>query len=73
MPPSGHKVSGKRLEVFRRIYNEAYGEEITRQDATAMAHRLLALYGLLMRPLPGEISSSAPSPEPSAQTAPEAS
>jgi integrase len=38
MPPSGHKVSDERLEEFRRIYKEAYGEEITLPDATAMAH-----------------------------------
>ena len=69
MPPSGHKVSDERLEEFRRIYKDAYGEEPTRAEATAMAHMLLALYGLLMRPLPGEASTLSPSSEPPTQTA----
>ena len=44
MPPSGHKVSDERLEEFRRIYKETYGEDLTPQEASRMAHRLLALY-----------------------------
>lgn len=67
MPPSGHKVSDERLEEFRRLYKETYGEEITKAEASEMSHRLLALYSLLMRPLPGEASPEAP-----AQSAPEA-
>jgi hypothetical protein len=73
MTPSGHKVSDERLEEFRRIYKEAYGEEITLPDAIEMTHRLLALYQLLLRPLPGETSPPPPSQQPPAQTAPEAS
>jgi hypothetical protein len=72
MPPTGHKVSGECLEEFRRIYKEAHGEEITTSEAAEMAHRLLALYRLLMRPLPGETSTPVPSQQPPAQTAPEA-
>lgn len=72
-PPSGHKVSPERLEEFRRIHKEVYGKEITLQDATAMAHRLLALYELLLRPLPGGQAPHPVAPEPPAQTAPEAS
>lgn len=37
MPPTGHKVSPERLEEFRRIYNEASGEEITAEEALEMS------------------------------------
>jgi hypothetical protein len=73
MPPTGHQVSPKRLEEFRRIYKEAYGEEISTAEASAMTHRLLALYRLLSQPLPDEDEKPAPSPPPPAQSAPEAS
>jgi hypothetical protein len=73
MPPTGHKVSDERLEELRRIYKDAYGEELTKAEATAMAHRLLALYNLLMQPLSGETSTPAPSRQPPAQGAPEVS
>jgi excisionase family DNA binding protein len=50
-------ISDERNEEFRRIYKEAYGEGISVADARAMAHRLLALYRLLMQPSPGATSS----------------
>jgi hypothetical protein len=71
MPPTGHQVSPERLEEFRRIYKETYGEEISAGEASAMAHRLLALYKLLSQPLPGEVEKPSPSPPPPAQSAPE--
>jgi hypothetical protein len=52
MPPTGHQVSPERLEEFRRIYKEVYGEEISVGEASAMTHRLFALYKLLLQPLP---------------------
>lgn len=72
MPPTGHKVSPERLEEFRRIYNEASGEEITAEEALEMTHRLIALYKLLLltRPLPDEIEKP-PSPPPPAHSAAE--
>jgi hypothetical protein len=73
MLPTGHKVSHERLEEFRRIYKEAYGGELTKAEASEMAHRLLLIYSLLMRPLPGETSTHVLSQQPPAQTAPEAS
>jgi len=73
MPPSGNKVSDERLEEFRRIYRNVYGEEITMAEAAEMAHRLLALYRLLMRPLPRASPPPSSSQEPPAKTAPEAS
>lgn len=57
MPSSGHKFSDERLEKFRRIYKETYGEEITKAEAAEMARRLLALYRVLMRPLSGVTST----------------
>jgi hypothetical protein len=73
MPPFGHKVSDERLKEFRRIYKETYNEELTLQEASEMAHRLVALYELLLRPLPGEHAPHPGAPEPPAQTYPEAS
>jgi hypothetical protein len=67
------RISDERIEEFRHIYKEAYGQEISIGDARAMAHRLLALYRLLMQTLPGEPSPARLSPEPQAQTADEAS
>ncbi|WP_439372648.1 hypothetical protein [Bradyrhizobium sp. DASA03120] len=51
MFPTGHEASPERLEEFKAIYKEAYGEEITRPDAAEITRRLLALYQLLARPL----------------------
>jgi hypothetical protein len=73
MPPSGHKVSPERIEEFRRLYKEAYGAEITKQEAVEMTHKLLALYKLLLRPLPDVPSPPPVSPPPPAQTSDEAS
>jgi hypothetical protein len=61
MPPTGHEVSPERLEEFRRIYKETYGEEITIEEAREMTRRLLTLYKTLAQPLPDEVSTSAPS------------
>ena len=46
------RVSEERLQEFIRIYHEVYGEELTSVEATEMTHRLLALYELLLRPIP---------------------
>jgi hypothetical protein len=71
MPPTGHQVSPERLEEFRRVYKEAYGQEISEGEASAMTHQLLALYKLLSQPLPGEAEKSSSSSPPPAQNAPE--
>jgi hypothetical protein len=70
---TGHKVSPQRLEEFRRIYKDTYGEVITIGEAEEMTHRLLALYKLLMQPLPDEPAQHPLSPEPPTQSAPEGS
>jgi aldehyde:ferredoxin oxidoreductase len=56
-----------RIEEFRRLYKEAYGEEISVEEASEMASRLLDLYRLLMRPLPGENEKGPLSRTPPAQ------
>jgi hypothetical protein len=45
-------ISNERIEEFRRIYKEIYEEEIMEGKARLMALRLLALYGIIARPLP---------------------
>lgn len=47
------QISDDRLEEFRLIYEEATGENITLAEAREMAQRLLTLYQILSRPLPG--------------------
>ena len=43
----------KRIEELRRLYKESYGQEITVEDARDMARRLVELYRVLLKPLPG--------------------
>jgi hypothetical protein len=66
--PSGVPISDERIEEFRRIYKETYGEEISIANARVMALRLITLYRLLRQPLPGETASS-PSEESPARSA----
>jgi len=73
MPPTGHEVSPERLEAFRRIYEEVYGEEITTAEASAMTHQLLTLYRLLSLPGPSELSQRPLLPSPPVQSVPEES
>jgi len=46
-------ISEERIEEFRRIYKKAYGEDLAVAEAREIASRLVALYRLLMQPLPG--------------------
>jgi aldehyde:ferredoxin oxidoreductase len=46
------RVSEERIEELRRLYKEAYGQELSEEEARDMALRLVELYRLLMRPLP---------------------
>jgi hypothetical protein len=47
-------ISDDRLKEFQRIYEETYGQEITLAEARERAQRLLMLYEIISRPLPGE-------------------
>jgi len=40
------QFTDERLEEFRRLYKQAYGEEISVDDARHLAHRLVRLYRL---------------------------
>ena len=48
------QISDEALEEFIRLYQEAFGETITLAEAREMARRLVHLYKILLRPLPGE-------------------
>jgi hypothetical protein len=48
------KITGKAIDELIAIYKEEFGEEIDRQEATEIAHRLLALYRMLGRKPPNE-------------------
>src|ERR1700737_2205635 len=41
-------------------HKETHGEEVSTGEASAMTHRLLALYKLLSQPLPGEVEKPSP-------------
>jgi hypothetical protein len=41
-------ISNERLDEFRRLYFEEYGEEISRDEASIRAMQLMDLYRLLM-------------------------
>jgi hypothetical protein len=47
-------VTSQELEEFRSIIREEYGRKLTEGEATVIAKRLLLLYELIYRPLPGE-------------------
>jgi hypothetical protein len=51
------QISDDRLAELQRIYKDEYGEDITIEEAREIAQRLLTLYGILMRPLPGDMKS----------------
>jgi hypothetical protein len=48
------QISDEDLEEFRRIYKEEFGEEISLAEAQTMGNRLIELFRIIMRPLPGE-------------------
>ena len=54
MQPTYHRLPDKELDEFIAIYEEEFGEEISRKEASEMAFRLLTFYELLARKLPNE-------------------
>jgi hypothetical protein len=55
------KISDQALDEFIEIYKEETGETVNRIEATAMVHRVLALFQLIARKLPdGATSASTP-------------
>jgi hypothetical protein len=50
------------IDEFQQLWQEQYGVEISREEATARAHQLFALFQLLARPLPSEEAARASPP-----------
>lgn len=48
------KISNTSLDEFIEIYRKEFGKDISREDALEMATRLINLYLIIYRPLPGE-------------------
>lgn len=45
-------ISKEKLDEFKQIHKEEWGEELTDSEATEMIHSLMALYEVLCQPLP---------------------
>lgn len=54
MTGSHMRLSDESLQRFMRLYQEFYGEELTVNEARAMASRVVFLYEHLAKPLPEE-------------------
>lgn len=50
------KLTDEDVAEFRRVYNEAYGEEMPIDEARMWAIRLGRLYRILLAPTPSEIA-----------------
>jgi hypothetical protein len=48
------KLTDADIDAFIDMYEEEYGERLSKAEASDMAHRFMALYELLARPLPDE-------------------
>ncbi|HEY4505845.1 MAG TPA: hypothetical protein VJJ24_00065 [Candidatus Paceibacterota bacterium] len=54
-------INKKSIEEFRTLYQEEFGKYLSEEDALEMATRLIELYQLIYRPLPGERGTTQPS------------
>jgi hypothetical protein len=52
------RISGEALDEFVEIYGEEFGEDISRDEASDMAIRILTLYTLLSK-IPPRVDESA--------------
>src|SRR6059036_309236 len=52
----GMKLTDEDVAEFRRVYKEAYGEEMPPEEARMWAIRLVRLYRILLLPTPSEIA-----------------
>lgn len=48
------QISKESLNALRAIYAKEFGKIITEEEALEMATRILDLYQIIYRPLPGE-------------------
>jgi hypothetical protein len=60
------------LEKFIAVYKDDTGEKLSTEEAREIAGRLIELYSLLARPLPGEIEAPAKKPSEDPPSLPEA-
>jgi hypothetical protein len=51
------KLTDEDVAEFRRIYQEAYGEEMPLEEARMWAIRLVRLYRILLAPTPSETAA----------------
>jgi hypothetical protein len=51
------KLTDEEVAEFRRVYKEAYGEEMPIEEARMWAIRLVRLYRILLSPTPSEMSA----------------
>ena len=56
------KITDESLEEFKEIYRAEFKKEISDVDALEMATRLINLFQIIYRPLPGEPGYSAMPP-----------
>jgi len=53
------QISDDALNEFMALYQAEFGKELSRQDALEMTTRLINLYLIIYRPLPGELGDDA--------------
>ncbi len=46
------KIDDKALEEFQKLYEEQFGERLSKDDAFQQAHKLLQLVKLVYKPIP---------------------
>jgi len=51
------KLTDEDVAEFRRVYQEAYGEEMPLEEARMWAIRLVRLYRILLAPTPSETTA----------------
>lgn len=56
------QIGDEAFKEFMALYQAEFGKEISRQEALEMTTRLINLYLIIYRPLPGERGDSATPP-----------
>ena len=57
------EISNKRLREFQEAYKKEFNEEVSLEESREMLTRVVTLYQLLSRPLPGEENEEMPETE----------
>ena len=58
----GMPISTVDLDEFMTLYRAEFGKEVSQREALEMATRLIHIYLILYRPLPGEYGDKATPP-----------